>query len=84
MDKTWFLFIAVAVVLALGGCSKEEYTYEFTTGGCTTGKQVFANSQELCDGLQSLSRNNGCAASQTLREQAFTSRGCPGVFTARP
>lgn len=67
------------VVLAVAGCSKEDLAYEYSVNGCSTGRQEFDSKEAMCAGLQSDSRNKGCALSE--RQDKFKQDGCSGSFT---
>lgn len=63
-----------------GGSS--EFSYNLTENSCSTEQQSYASQAAMCEGLQSDSRNHGCA--ENLRRLYFTSHGCPGTFTPAP
>lgn len=67
------------VVLSVVGCSKAEFSYDFTENGCKTGKQEFDSKEAMCSALQSDSRNNSCALG--MRENKFRQDGCSGTFS---
>jgi hypothetical protein len=41
-----------------------KYSYEYTEGGYSTGRQTFDSLEDYCRGLQDEELNQGCAASQ--------------------
>lgn len=88
--KTNLLFLA-AMTLLCSACDlsavgigkskkKEQYKYNLTYNGCSTGEHKFSSKDAMCDALQNNSLNNNCA--RDLREQHFRGE-CPGkTFTA--
>jgi hypothetical protein len=61
-----------------GSSSSSPFFYSFTFNGCSTELQEFSSLEEECKGLQSDSRNHGCALGDRLDE--FNSK-CQGTFT---
>lgn len=75
-------YIALVVFgLALVGCSKEDFSYEFNDNGCVT-KQKFDSKDKMCNGLKSDSLNsqNGTVCAVDMRKQKYESE-CGGSFT---
>lgn len=71
--KTFVMIGLVAI--ALCGCGKkEEYKYELSENGCSTGKQETESKSELCTRLKDSGANQGCA--YTLRKQKYEQDGC--------
>ncbi len=69
-----FLILAVAT-LALASCGKkEEFKYNLTENGCSTGEKTADSKSEMCTMLRDAGTNNGCAYS--LRKQKFEQEGC--------
>lgn len=58
------------------------FTYELSSNGCSTGKQVFNDKTQMCQGLQSITLNRDCA--EDMRRRYFEGKGCPGNFTPTP
>jgi hypothetical protein len=68
--KTLSMLGLVALALALSGCGKkEEYKYELSENGCSTGKQELESKSDMCTRLKDNGANNGCA--YTLRKQRY-------------
>jgi len=74
-------FLALTLVtLALASCGKkEEFKYELSQNGCSTGEQKTDSKDALCTRLKDNAANNGCAYS--LRKERFTAEGC-GTWAA--
>ncbi len=69
-----FLFLSLAT-LALASCGrKEEFKYELTENGCSTGEQKTDSKEQLCTRLKDAGANNGCA--YNLRKERFVAEGC--------
>ena len=89
MKKNLLLLAAIAIScsaceLALIGLldkkKKDEYKYNLSYNGCSTGEHKFSSKDAMCDALQNNSLNNYCA--RDLREQHFRGQ-CPGkTFTS--
>lgn len=47
----------------------QDYSYNFTVNGCTTGDQAFSSLDSMCEGLKNDSLNNYCA--YDLRRSKF-------------
>lgn len=86
MKKTYFLSIFVAglilqsCVANLGkdvkvGAESQNYSYNLSENGCSTGDHSFSSLDSMCDGLKDDSLNNQCA--YNLRRMKFESE-CPG------
>lgn len=71
--KTFVITAALALTLAACG-KKEEYKYELSENGCSTGKQELESKADMCTRLKDNGANNGCA--YTLRKQKFEQDGC--------
>lgn len=65
-----------------GTTTNSSLSYNLTENGCSTGQQQFSSEAALCEGLQSESRNHGCA--ESLRRSTFQSHNCPGTFQTQP
>jgi hypothetical protein len=80
MENSMKRFYLLALsTLALSSCGKEEskveqFKYNLTENGCSTGDQSASSKEEMCNLLKSRSANNGCAFS--LRKQKFEQEGC--------
>jgi hypothetical protein len=57
----------------------QNYSYELSENGCSTGKQTFATKDDMCIGLKNNALNNNCAYSS--RQSYFTGQSCTGSFT---
>jgi hypothetical protein len=74
--------ILASLCVLTAGCGKEEsesYSYDYTSGRCTTGSHTFSSKTAYCDGLVSDKLNNGCA--KETRKGTYT-RECGGDFDA--
>ncbi len=85
MTKGTPLFLMVYLFLILmGSCAplkdavKDQFTYSFSEGFCTTGEKSFNTKTEMCIALQNTSSNNGCAQ---IQRQDFFNSNCSGTFT---
>lgn len=65
-------------VLFVSPAETEEYSYEFTKRGCSTGVQTFPTFYDACEGLKNEVLNDGCAYDD--RKELFETSYCPGVF----
>ena len=67
-------------VLLLAGCGdnkSEDFSYNYTVNGCSTGEQSFGSKEALCNGLADDERNNGCAGARRCEE--FNNQGCESI-----
>ncbi len=67
--KTILFAGLLALSLSACGKKKEEYKYELTENGCSTGKQELDSKSEMCTRLKDDGANNGCAYS--LRKKTY-------------
>jgi len=72
MKKILLLTLAT---LALASCGKkEEFKYNLTENGCSTGDKSFESKDAMCTALKDNAANNGCAYS--LRKEKFAQDSC--------
>lgn len=87
------LLFGIITTMVFAGCGKdggnsntieaknEKYSYEFEFNGCKTGKHEFSELSAMCDTLQKVYDNHGCA--ESIRMEYFKTQ-CPGqTFVAK-
>jgi hypothetical protein len=73
-------YLLLLSLIALSACasgeeenaSSQEFSYDYTSNGCSTGKQTFTSRDAYCSGLQNETLNQGCALKrrkETFQEQ---------------
>jgi len=77
------IFVVLTMPSCVGGgignllthAQSQNYTYNLSENGCSTGEHTFSSNESMCDGLRDDSLNNYCATN--LRYLKFQS-DCPG------
>jgi len=87
MNTIKILLLLITISVSACGSSKTDtqnsqtnLTYDYTENDCKTGSHSFSSLTELCNGLENIQLNNGCA--YDLRKSDFLSR-CSGAFTEK-
>jgi hypothetical protein len=79
--KTKLIALTLAT-LAFSSCGKkEEFKYNLTENGCSTGDKSFESKEAMCTGLKDSGANNGCAYS--LRKQKYQEDSCGSWASVR-
>ena len=83
--RSGFFASTLLLLVVLTGCGvdliedeSEQYSYELSQNGCSTGFHAFNSKQALCDALKRQDLNQFCA--ESLREDMYHNQSCSGPF----